>query len=43
MQWRVGLEAYEVMAVHGWYEEEHLAPQPFVFTVWATLASEERI
>ncbi|MGB0312650.1 MAG: dihydroneopterin aldolase, partial [Poseidonia sp.] len=43
MQWRVGLEAYEVMAVHGWYEEEHLAPQPFVFTVWATLAGEERI
>ena len=43
MQWRVGLEAYEVMAVHGWYEEEHLTPQPFVFTVWATLAGEERI
>ena len=43
MQWRVGLEAYEVMAVHGWFEEEHLAPQPFVFTVWATLAGEERI
>ena len=43
MQWRVGLEAYEVMAVHGWYEEEHRAPQPFVFTVWATLAGDERI
>ena len=43
MQWRVGLEAYEVVAAHGWYEEEHLVPQPFVFTVWATLAGEERI
>ena len=37
MQWRVGLEAYEVMAKHGYYEYEHEADQPFVFTVWATL------
>jgi dihydroneopterin aldolase len=43
MEWRVGLEAYEVMAVHGFYDEEHEAPQPFVFTLWATLASNERI
>jgi dihydroneopterin aldolase/2-amino-4-hydroxy-6-hydroxymethyldihydropteridine diphosphokinase len=43
MQWRVGLEAYEVKAVHGYYDEEHKAPQPFVFTVWATLAGTDRI
>ena len=43
MQWRVGLQNYEVMAVHGFYDEEHNHPQPFVFTVWATLQSNERI
>ena len=43
MQWRVGLKDYEVMAVHGFYDEEHSSPQPFVFTVWATLESNERI
>ena len=43
MQWRVGLQNYEVMAVHGFYDEEHNHPQPFVFTVWATLKSNERI
>ena len=43
MQWRVGLENYEVMAVHGFYDEEHSSPQPFVFTVWATLATKGRI
>ena len=43
MQWRVGLENYEVMAAHGWFEHEHETPQPFVFTVWATLAGHERI
>jgi dihydroneopterin aldolase len=43
VEWRVGLEAYEVMAVHGFYDEEHEAPQPFVFTLWATLQSNERI
>ncbi|MCH1616128.1 MAG: dihydroneopterin aldolase [Candidatus Poseidonia sp.] len=43
MQWRVGLEAYEVNAVHGYYDKEHLAPQPFVFTVWATLRGTGRI
>ena len=37
MQWRVGLEGYEVRAAHGFYEFEHHAPQPFCFTVWATL------
>jgi len=43
VEWRIGLEAYEVMAVHGFYDEEHEAPQPFVFTLWATLKSNERI
>lgn len=43
MQWRVGLESYEVMAVHGWYEEEREHPQPFIFTVWATLSGNDRI
>ena len=43
MEWSVGLEAYEVNAVHGWYDQEHHAPQPFVFTVWATLSSTGRI
>lgn len=43
MEWRIGLEAYEVMAVHGFYDDEHDAPQPFVVTLWATLSSQERI
>ena len=43
MQWRVGLEAYEVNAVHGYYDREHEVPQPFIFTVWATLAGNGRI
>ena len=43
MQWRVGLEAYEVVAAHGWYEEERQHPQPFIFTVWATLTGNDRI
>ena len=43
MQWRVGLENYEVRAAHGWFEHEHETPQPFVFTVWATLAVDQRI
>ncbi|MBL6743624.1 MAG: dihydroneopterin aldolase [Candidatus Poseidonia sp.] len=37
MQWRVGLEGYEVMATHGYYQYEHEQAQPFVFTIWATL------
>jgi dihydroneopterin aldolase len=43
LEWRVGLEAYEVMAIHGYYDEEHEAAQPFIFTVWATLSGRERI
>lgn len=36
MHWRVGLEGYEVMARHGYFDQEHLTEQPFVFTVWVT-------
>ena len=43
MEWRVGLEHYEVMAAHGFYDEEHRKPQPFVFTVWAKLGEQHRI
>ena len=43
MQWRVGLEAYEVNAVPGYYDREHGAPQPFIFPVWATLTGNGRI
>lgn len=34
MHWRVGLEGYEVMARHGYFDHEHQDEQPFVFTVW---------
>ena len=27
----------------GWYEEERQHPQPFIFTVWATLSGNDRI
>lgn len=43
MEWRVGLEGYEVMAVHGFYDYEHQAAQPFIFTVWATLEQRSSI
>tara|TARA_B100001287_G_scaffold45167_2_gene34223 strand:+ start:1332 stop:1694 length:363 start_codon:yes stop_codon:yes gene_type:complete len=43
MQWSVGLEDYEIHAAHGFYDEEHEEEQPFVFTVWATLGSTERV
>tara|TARA_B100001142_G_scaffold262201_1_gene265138 strand:+ start:1269 stop:1631 length:363 start_codon:yes stop_codon:yes gene_type:complete len=34
---RVALEAYTVMAKHGYFPHEHEQEQPFVFSVWATL------
>ena len=43
MHSRVGLENNEVRAANGWFEHEHETPQPFVFTVWATLAGDQRI
>jgi len=36
---RVALEAYTVMAKHGYYSHEHENDQPFVFSVWATLVN----
>ena len=37
MTTRVALEAYTVMAKHGYYSHEHEQDQPFVVSVWATL------
>ena len=34
---RVALEAYTVMAKHGYFPHVHEQEQPFVFSVWATL------
>ena len=36
---RVALEAYTVMAKHGYFPHEHEKDQPFVFSVWATLVN----
>ena len=40
MPTRVGLESYEVMACHGAYDFEREKKQPFVISIWATLASD---
>ncbi|MCH1527358.1 MAG: dihydroneopterin aldolase [Candidatus Poseidoniaceae archaeon] len=40
MATRVGLESYEVMACHGAYDFEREKEQPFVISIWATLASD---
>jgi|TARA_B110000881_G_scaffold167160_1_gene150352 dihydroneopterin aldolase len=37
---RVGLESYEVMACHGAYDFEREKDQPFVISIWATLAAD---
>lgn len=37
---RIGLESYEVMACHGAYDFEREKKQPFVISIWATLASD---
>ena len=37
---RVGLESYEVMACHGAYDFEREQKQPFVISIWATLATD---
>ncbi|MGY8728265.1 MAG: dihydroneopterin aldolase [Candidatus Poseidoniales archaeon] len=34
---RVALEAYTIMAKHGYYPHEHEHDQPFILSVWATL------
>lgn len=33
MKFTVGLDAYEVFAIHGYFDEEHVAPQPFVVSL----------
>tara|TARA_B110000444_G_scaffold89233_1_gene84411 strand:- start:32869 stop:33231 length:363 start_codon:yes stop_codon:yes gene_type:complete len=38
---RVALEAYTVMAKHGYYTHEHENDQPFIFSVWATISNQE--
>ena len=40
MPTRVGLESYEVMARHGAYDFEHEKEQPFIISIWATIANE---
>ncbi|MBT4982309.1 MAG: dihydroneopterin aldolase [Euryarchaeota archaeon] len=37
---RVGLESYEVMASHGAYDFEREQVQPFIISIWATLAND---
>ena len=37
---RVGLESYEVMACHGAYDFERESDQPFIISIWATLAAD---
>ena len=43
MEWRVGLEAYEGMAIHGYYDEEHLTAQRFILSIWADLSEAGRV
>ena len=40
MATRIGLESYEVMAKHGVYDHEKDREQPFVVSIWATLAND---
>ena len=37
---RIGLESYEVLAKHGVFDHEKDREQPFVVSIWATLASD---
>ena len=37
---RVGLESYEVMASHGVFDYERETKQPFIISIWATLADD---
>ena len=40
MTTRVGLESYEVMAKHGFFDYEKDQSQPFIVSIWATLAND---
>lgn len=42
MSLRVGLENYHLKACHGAYDWEREESQPFVISLWATLAKEVR-
>jgi len=37
---RIGLETYEVLAKHGVFEYEKEKQQPFIVSIWATLAND---
>lgn len=37
---RIGLESYEVLAKHGVFDHEKDSEQPFVVSIWATLAND---
>ena len=40
MATRVGLESYEVFAKHGFFDYEKEQSQPFIVSIWATLAND---
>ena len=40
MTTRVGLESYEVMAKHGFFDYEKDQSQPFIVSIWVTLAND---
>ncbi|MAI04346.1 MAG: dihydroneopterin aldolase [Euryarchaeota archaeon] len=40
MTTRVGLESYEVMAKHGVFDYEKDQSQPFIVSIWVTLAND---
>lgn len=40
MTTRVCLESYSVMAKHGAFDHEHENNQPFIISIWATLAAD---
>ena len=40
MATRIGLESYEVMAIHGVFDYEKQEPQPFIISIWATLEND---
>ena len=40
MATRIGLESFEVMGRHGAFDFEHEKKQPFIFSIWATLAED---
>ncbi|MGB0202319.1 MAG: dihydroneopterin aldolase [Candidatus Poseidoniaceae archaeon] len=37
---RIGLESYEVLAKHGVFDHEKDREQPFIVSIWATLAND---